>query len=343
MNYFMKSKAILIIMTSVLVLIFTACNSAKITEESNDRDKTIRPTIALSSEESDKPVLTIGAGRSGATEEPTNTDKESDKTEASKEIFTDEHTKEPKLEDFSRVKEYFKDYIFHLTYDEDLEHQDRTYTIYGSYDLNGDGKEDRIEALLKYRYDKSYIEINGIKKFFYPDSPSGEMHIIDIDNNDNYVELAIFDDGPSGDPIYEFFRYDGKEVYNLGSIDEFAWMDGQGKFISNFHTSTYLSPRFISAWGEFKDGEFHITNHDVEQYKGKTYEVDGRGYFIPLDKNPEEFSDHIVWELEAVREFNSMEIRLIDIHMYSWDRTLNHYYVELADGERGLLYFWIGD
>jgi len=33
----------------------------------------------------------------------------------------------------------------------------------------------------------------------------------------------------------------------------------------------------------------------------------------------------------------------LDIHISPDDRTLNWFYVDLPDGEKGLLYFWIGD
>jgi hypothetical protein len=120
-------------------------------------------------------------------------------------------------------------------------------------------------------------------------------------------------------------------------------MDGQGKFISWFHVSSNLEPKFFSAWGEFKNNEYIITNHDIEQYIDKTYEVDGTGYFIPLDKYPENYSEYTIWDNEAQREFTTTNVKLLNIHINSYDRTLNWYYVELPDGERGLLYFWIGD
>jgi hypothetical protein len=169
------------------------------------------------------------------------------------------------------------------------------------------------------------------------------VQIIDLDSKDNYVEIAIFDDGPSGDPNFIFFRYDGKELYSLGSIDRYALMDGQGKFISWFHLTNYFKPKFFSAWGEFKDNKYITTNHDVEQNIGKTYELNGTGYFIALDQNPENFFDHAIWDFEAMRDFKATKIKLLDIHIKPEDRTLNWFYVELPDGERGLLYFWIGD
>ncbi|TAH64486.1 MAG: alpha/beta fold hydrolase [Anaerolineaceae bacterium] len=246
-------------------------------------------------------------------------------------------TETPNLEDFSDIKEYFKDYVFELSYDEDLSYDEVIYSIHGSYDLNGDGQDDKIEVVLGYRNHDSYIEVNGIKESMYPMFPTGEIHIIDMDSNDSLVEVAIFDDGSSGDPIYEFFSYDGKKLYHVGSIDEFALMDGQGKFISSLSLSLWLQPKFFSSWEEIKDNKFVSNKHDIKQYEGKDYELNGIGYFVPLEENPEDYYKHVTWEPEVQREFNNERIKLLNIYGTS------QYYVELQDGERGLLYFWIGD
>lgn len=254
-----------------------------------------------------------------------------------------DNTEEPKIEDFSVLDKHFKDYIFDVSFDENLEFYDRTYTIHGSYDLNRDGEEEQISALLKQRADESYIEVNGIKVFLYPMSPTGEVQIIDLDNRDDYMELAIFDDGPSGDPEFKFFRYNGKELTSLGSIERGGLMDGQGKLISWFNLSNHFEPHFYSAWGVLSEGKFVTTNHDVDQYIGKNYKISGSGFFVPLETNPVNHFEYTDWNHETIREFNNTEIMLLDIYISPEDRTLNWYYIELAEGERGLLYFWIGD
>ena len=202
--------------------------------------------------------------------------------------------------------------------------------------MDGDGKEDIINAVLKPRDDSSYIEVNGLEVSIYPDHPTGEIFIIDMDSRDNYLEVAVFDDGPSGDPIYMFFRYDGKELYSVGSIDEFAYMDGQGKFISILICLNILNQSFI-FWKEHKDGEFASYSHDVEQYIGRYFILNGNGYFVSLEESPDDYYKYVTWDYETIRDFKDVNIRLLDIYGSS------SYYVELPNGERGLLYFWTGD
>ncbi|MGI6372208.1 MAG: M56 family metallopeptidase [Caldicoprobacterales bacterium] len=248
------------------------------------------------------------------------------------------------IESFSEIDKYIKDYTFDVSYEEDLELGQRVYSFHGKYDLNGDGEADSINAvLITDNEDGSYIEVNGMKVELNLYNPTGAVKIIDLDSEDGYTEVAIFDDGASGDPAFTFIRYDGTKLYTLGTIDRHALMDGKGKFISRFHLANNFKPQFFSALGEFKNNEYLITNYDVEQYIGETYEVYGTGFFVPLDFYPEDYFEHVVWDSENLREFKATKIKLLGIHISPDNPTLNWFYVELPDGEKGLLYFWIGD
>lgn len=188
----------------------------------------------------------------------------------------------------------------------------------------------------------AYIEVNGIRKEFFMDSTmDGESHILDLDNRDNFIEVACFDEWPSGDPCYHFFRYDGTDVYKIGEMDAYSLIDGQGNLISYFHLSRF-TPLFYSSWYTIQEGEFVQKANDFSDYLGRTYEFSGGdAFFIPFEEMPESYQQR--WEWEEIRHFEPCNIKLIDVKLYSWDIAMNDYYVELPDGERGMMYFWIGD
>ena len=48
------------------------------------------------------------------------------------------------------------------------------------------------------------------------------------------------------------------------------------------------------------------------------------------------------FDQETLREFEAAKVKILDIHVSEDNRTLNSFYVELADGEKGILNFWIG-
>ena len=82
-------------------------------------------------------------------------------------------------ESFIEMDAYIKDYSFDVSYDEELDLYHRVYSIHGVYDLNGDGKEDEINAVLKMDYeDGTYIEVNGIKVPFNLYFPTGENMLL---------------------------------------------------------------------------------------------------------------------------------------------------------------------
>ncbi|MBH1941501.1 hypothetical protein I5677_11410 [Mobilitalea sibirica] len=219
------------------------------------------------------------------------------------------------------------------------------YRINSEYDLNMDNQPDKIEFFLNGTLNKRnkspYIKVNGIKLDIYMDyTYNGEVGILDLDEKDGFIELAYLDEGPSGDPHYVFYRYNGTSLYELGEIDAYSLMDGQGHLISGFHLSD-VQPVFYSAWYEIMDNRFVKKNHDLSEYIGKSYEFNGgEAYFIPKDNLNDPLE--LRWEWEAIKNFEPTTLKLLDIHI-PYDRTLNFYLVEFPNGERGLLYFWIGD
>ena len=245
------------------------------------------------------------------------------------------------IEGFKPLKKSFINHKFDVKKDVD------TFNVSGKYDLNGDGTKDEINLVLRHNFTdttespETYIEVNGIKQEIYMDyTEDGEVRLMDLDKNDDFIEIAFFDEGPSADPIYNIYRYDGKELYNLGNVDDMALTNEKGKLISSFYISDF-EPAFYSHWFEVENNEFVLKSRDIEKYLGKEYVLKKTfAYFVPMDKIDEDYTP----EWEKPQDFKTTKLTLLDIwYPYENDEVLNYYFIELADGRKGLMYFWIGD
>lgn len=243
------------------------------------------------------------------------------------------------IENFKEIKNSFIDYDFKVDEEED------SFIVNGEYDLNKNGNKDKITIVLQRGFEnmvETYIEINGTKKEIYMDyTEDGETWLVDLDDKDSFTEIVFFDEGPSADPNYQIYRYDGKEIYYLGSIDDRALVNKKGTLLSSFNVSDF-EPKFYSARTEIKDNRFILEENDIKEYLGKKYTLNARDdvFFIPTDEMPEDFSP--TWD--KVMPFEKTELELIDVIFYpEGDRVLNFYFVELPSGEKGMMYFWIGD
>jgi hypothetical protein len=252
------------------------------------------------------------------------------------------------LSSFKKLRESFIDYKFNVISNGSGELPD-SFDVKGEYDLDLDDKLDEISLFLcgnglNWAADvQTYIEINGIRKDFYMAySDDGEVVIIDLDKNDSYLEVAYFDAGPSDDPIYDIYRYDGKEILELGEIDSSALIDGYGREIPYFFTSWQFTPVICSGYQVIENNVFKTINLDIGDCLGKTYEFSGGdAFFQPCDSMPENLE--LNWDTENMIHLDPCKIKILDIKLSENDRVLNYYFVELPDGQRGLLYFWIGD
>ena len=242
------------------------------------------------------------------------------------------------IEGFKPIKESFKDYKFKVSEDKDA------FTIKGKFDLNNDGKKDEINLRLQKEpktLEGTYIEINGIKREIYIDAPNGEVKLLDLDKNDEFIEIAFFDNGPSDDPQYHIYRYDGKGLYEVGNVDDKALLNGNGKALPSVYVSDF-QPAFYSSWLEIKDNKFVLKNKSIDEYLGKNYVLDRRKdvFFVPMKEMPKEFNPP--WD--NAREFQTTELTLLDVYFpYGNEKILNFYFIELPNGEKGMMYFWIGD
>ncbi len=224
--------------------------------------------------------------------------------------------------------------------------------VQGKYDLNNDGKKDSIKIRLLGR-EESTARINKSEISIESDHPF-DFYLVDLVKDDGFVELAIYDDGPSADPMTTFYRYDGKKIHELGSFytdinvgdssDLYygnVLTDGKGNFIEPGSLEKLVSPNIIKGYSSLKNNQFIYNSFDYSKYLDKEYSIttDFEAFFIDQDLRNDLKSQDIefVWDVEDMIQFKKGEKIKIIIHDEFW------YGVELGDGTTGILYFWMGD
>lgn len=243
------------------------------------------------------------------------------------------------LTNYKHFQDAFFDYDFTYTR-KGTDPYNQIIKVEGNYDLDLDNKEDSIILNLDYTKEDSTIEVNGISFDFHIDTyMEGEVKLVDLDKNDNYIEIACYDAGPSADDIYIFFRYDGKSIKEIGRLPITSYTNEAGRLVSIFDVSWQFEPPFCSGWYDIVDNELQYSANSIEEYKGKIYDYKGGyAFFIPMEEQPKDLDWSILnWEMENGKEYKPDKVKIIDV----WHQ--NYYYVEFSSGETGLLYFWIGD
>ena len=231
---------------------------------------------------------------------------------------------------YKPASEVLEDYEF------TCEKNDRYQVYTGEYALNG---EDKYKIIFNEDYyEGSYIEINGIKKELnWPDSVDS-VGIIDLDTSDEYKEIAIFDDGPSGDPSITFVRFDGKEIHELGILesgymDHQILFDGKGNIIESRGYLWFLEPTVVSEYSVLSDNSFVSVHMDYKKALNKTYVVlddTAVAFGESNDTNIENGYRYIESLDDTIELKKGEQIKLIDFDL---EREL--FYVQLPDGRIG--------
>ena len=234
----------------------------------------------------------------------------------------------------------FKDAIIKTDFKSDKKENDidSLYHITGSFDLDMNDMTDKIYITLGRRVNNqdSIIQINDKRLEYVFDNP-GDVYICDLDKRDKFEEIAIYDDGPSGDPQIVFFKYDRDDIRKLGAINGEAAslsIDGLGRILP---TGGFLSPEIITHLYELAGNEIHEITFDYSDVMNKEYtflhNIDG--YFVEMDTIPPDFMPS--WDENLKISFKEGDKVIIKSIREQW------YEVELGNGQKGVLYFWVGD
>lgn len=252
------------------------------------------------------------------------------------------------MDSFYNLKKHIIKDDFDLYRDE----KDFLLSVEGKYDLNQDGELDKILASFAGGKE-SLIEVNGHKIAVAFDKPV-DFYLIDLIQDDGFIELAVYDDGPSADPKTTFYRYSGKRLYKLATINTDikakctiypyygnVLTDGKGKIIGPDHIAKFLSPNIVKGYYSIEGDRFKLKSIDYKKYLEDeyTFTSDFDAFFVEknLETKISKKDLNFSWDENEIVKFKRGErVKVILVGDF-W------YGVRLQDGRTGLLYFWIGD
>ncbi len=252
------------------------------------------------------------------------------------------------MDSFYNLKKHIIKDDFDLYRDE----KDFLLSVEGKYDLNQDGELDKILASFAGGKE-SLIEVNGHKIAVAFDKPV-DFYLIDLIQDDGFIELAIYEDGPSADPKTTFYRYSGKRLYKLATINTDikakctiypyygnVLTDGKGKIIGPDHIAKFLSPNIVKGYYSIEGDRFKLKSIDYKKYLEDeyTFTSDFDAFFVEknLETKISKKDLNFSWDENEIVKFKRGErVKVILVGDF-W------YGVRLQDGRTGLLYFWIGD
>lgn len=252
------------------------------------------------------------------------------------------------MDSFYNLKKHIIKDDFDLYRDE----KDFLLSVEGKYDLNQDGELDKILASFAGGKE-SLIEVNGHKITVALDKPV-DFYLIDLIQDDGFIEIGVYDDGPSANPKTTFYRYSGKRLYKLATINTDikakctiypyygnVLTDGKGKIIGPDHIAKFLSPNIVKGYYSIEGDRFKLKSIDYKKYLEDeyTFTSDFDAFFVEknLETKISKKDLNFSWDENEIVKFKRGErVKVILVGDF-W------YGVRLQDGRTGLLYFWIGD
>lgn len=162
------------------------------------------------------------------------------------------------------------------------------------YDIDSDGIIDKItlkhiinENEEEYSSDREYyvLEYNG-KSIYDHWYGMGSVGIVDLDNTDKYLEIWVYDDGPSDDPVYSFYRKVGSQIIELGyfEMERGFLCDGKGKVLAADRNSPWVNPQVFNCYYTIENNGFK--KNSLEFFYDKDYEYTSKeGFFTTSLEN----------------------------------------------------------
>lgn len=183
--------------------------------------------------------------------------------------------------------------------------------------------------------------------------------IVDLDIKDDYKEIALYAEGPSGDPSIQFLRYDGKKLFSLGEVYGYydakrtdaepcygaVWVNQKGGLISPWQNIGFTNPRIALAYYVIQGNQLIYKTIAGTPSKEKIFDVNDKfkAWFTPVASEPVNYGNADY--MQEYRQDNMKEFKVGQkIKILGLKDNWNYYsfYVEI-DGQTGILAFWQGD
>lgn len=179
---------------------------------------------------------------------------------------------------------------------------------------------------------RTIIDINGVQKEIHADFIE-EVGFVDIDENDDYKELVLYDEGPSADPTVHLYRFIDDEIISVGQyVGTYSYdlvlCDKKGKILSSFDYVEYTTPCVVSGYFEIGNTSKRISL-DYNDVLNKTYKLNCEMSFGYCEGSDDEWGKKYPSLEELITLPEGEEIKLIN---YADGMTL--LYVELSDGRK---------
>lgn len=161
------------------------------------------------------------------------------------------------------------------------------------YDLDSDGIIDTIKVESKEtEFGNEYTLKYGSNIIHENWQGMGAVGIIDLDETDKYLDILVYDDGPSDDPVYYFYRKIDDNIVKLGDLDvtkEFA-CDGKGRVVAAGRETPWLTQTVFEYYYTIENNKF--VSHALDFSYNKDFEyTTSEGFFTTDLKNLENYMD----------------------------------------------------
>ncbi|MGE5418314.1 MAG: hypothetical protein ACM3UZ_16370 [Acidobacteriota bacterium] len=249
------------------------------------------------------------------------------------------------LSEFRKLDTFFDERT--LTSSKTGEGDQASYMIKGNFDLDGDGQADSISCKIFSAYgdtSDSSVSVNGKTCIMQFENPQdGRVYIMDLDNRDKYKEIAVFDNGPSDDPSYTYFRYMNGSVVSLGAVAP-GLADGKGRLIGWYSLAGFIKPDICTGWYDIRNNKLVFNENEVTEAFGKEYTVsdDREAFFKEFKEIPVVFEPDWNGPKINLKKGDKITIKGAKLEP-DCDNEMLWYGVELSNGKQGVLYFFLGD